>query len=145
MPAGRMDPLTEPIRASHSDLADMIKQVQSRIQHRTVRITRTALVNDSEWKRNLVDRFGPNVVPDDATNAICHVAIYRDRWGIDDSPLPLGPVPDPHKWEQQQQRTTIDRLVDQAALSSASHPQVPTWTNDPAAFEDRLINVGWQL
>lgn len=144
MPAG-VDPLSEPIHTSRPDLADTIQQVQERIQHRTVHITRTALVNDSDWKRNLLDGLGPNVAPDDATNAIRRVAIYRDRWGIDDSPLPLGPVPDPHQWEQQEQRTTIDRLINQAALSSASRPQAPTWTNDPAGFEDRLINVGWQL
>lgn len=145
MPAGGSDPLAEPIRTSRPDLADMIQQVRTRIQHRTVHITRTALVNDSDWKRNLLDEIGSNVVPDDATNAIRRVAIYRDRWGIHDSPLPLGPVPDPHNWEQQEQRTTIDLLIDQAALSSASRPQVPTWTNDLVAIEDRLINVGWQL
>lgn len=145
MPASRMDPLTEPIHTARPDLADMINQVQARIQHRTDHITRTALVNDSDWKRNLLNGLGPTVVPENATNAICHVAIYRDRWGIEDSPLPLGPVPDPHKWDQQEQRTTIDRLIDQAALWPASRPQAPAWTNDLVAVEDRLINVGWQL
>jgi hypothetical protein len=109
------------------------------------RVTMAAMMGDAEWKRNLLEALGPFVTQEETTSVLRRVAIYRDRWGIDDSPLPLGPVPDPHKWEQQEQRTTIDRLVDQAALSAATSPQAPTWTNDPAAFEDRLINVGWQL
>lgn len=144
MPAG-VDPLAEPIRTSRPDLADMINQVQSRIQHRTDHITRTAIVNDSEWKRNVLDALGPASRPQEATNILLQVAMYRDRWGLYDSALPLGPVPASYEREQLGQRANIDRLVDQAALSSPRRPQAPTWTNDPAAFEDRLINVGWQL
>ena len=69
----------------------------------------------------------------------------RDRWGIDDSPLPLGPVPAAYEWEQREQRANIDRLVEQAGVSSPSPVDSPRWTDDPKTWEDRLINVGWQL
>jgi conjugative relaxase-like TrwC/TraI family protein len=145
MPAGGNNPLAEPIRTARPDLADMIGQVQKRMLQRTNRVIRAAVAGDSEWKRHLLDVLGPSAGSTDAANVIGRVAIYRDRWGIDVSPLPLGPIPASPEREQQEQRASIDRLIDQAALSSGSPSQAQTSSRDLPALEDRLINVGWQL
>lgn len=145
MPSLGADPLAEPISTSRLDLANMIKQVQSRMQQRTTHVVRAAEVEDTEWKRNLLDVLGSNVIPENTAKVICFAAIYRDRWGVGDSPLPFGPLPESLGWEQQEQRASIDRLVDQVALSSSSPLQASGWTNGRVVLEDRLINVGWQL
>ena len=128
-----------------ADLADMINHVRDRIHERMDAVTRSAMMGDSEWKQALLETLGPNALPSQATDVIRQVAIHRDRWGIDDSPLPLGPVPDSYDWEQQEQRARITRLVDQSALSSPSYRQASTLLDDPTTWEDRLINVGWQI
>lgn len=145
MPAAGVDPLTEELRTVRPDLANMITQVRVRMQQRMDHVTMEAMVGDAEWKRNLLEALGPFVIPEEASLVIHQVAVYRDRWGIDDSPLPLGPVPAAYEWEQREQRVDIDRLVEQAGISSPSSVDSPTRSDDPKAWEDRLINVGWQL
>ncbi|MET3718938.1 MobF family relaxase [Arthrobacter sp. UYEF21] len=145
MPADGLDAIAEPIPTARPDLTDLFNQVQTRMQLRMEHVTRSAIAQDAEWKRNVMEVLGPTVVPEDATNVIRRVAIYRDRWGVDDSSLPQGPVPDAYAREQLEQRASVDRLIDQVALSSAGALQAPTWTNDPVVWEDGLINVGWQL
>lgn len=145
VPAAGSDPLAAPVRTSRPDLADMINQVQDRVQQRMTHVARDTMMRDTEWKRALRETLGPNSLTDHATDVIRQVAIHRDRWGIDDSPLPLGPVPDSYDWEQQEQRARITRLVDQSALSSPSYRQASTLLDDPTTWEDRLINVGWQI
>lgn len=145
MPAAGMDSLAEPVRTPRPDLADMINQVRDRSHERMNAVTRSAMMGDSEWKQTLLETLGPNALPEQATDVIRQVAIHRDRWGIDDSPLPLGPVPDSYDWEQQEQRAKITRLVDQSALSSASYRQASKLLDDPISWHDRLINVGWQI
>jgi hypothetical protein len=108
-------------------------------------VTMAAMVGDAEWKRNLLEALGPFVTQKETTSALRRIAIYRDRWGIDDSPLPMGPVPAAYEWEQREQRVNIERLVEQAGISSPSPVDAPRWTNDLKTWEDRLINVGWQL
>ncbi|MEC5193300.1 MULTISPECIES: MobF family relaxase [unclassified Arthrobacter] len=145
MPAVAINPLAEPVRTSRPDLAEMINQVQDRIQQRMSRVSRDAMMRDTEWRRALMETLGPNSLPEHATDIIRQVTIHRDRWGIDDSPLPLGPVPDSYDWEQQEQRARVARLIDQADLSSASHGQASKLLDDPTTWGDRLINVDWQI
>ncbi|KQN86528.1 hypothetical protein ASE96_13245 [Arthrobacter sp. Leaf69] len=145
MPTNGNDPLAETVRTSRPDLADMINQVRDRIQQRMTRVARDAMMGDTEWKRVLGATLGPNTLPEHATDVIRRAAIHRDRWGIDDSPLPLGPVPGSYDWEQQEQRARIARLVDQSALSYASFRQASTLPDDAIIWEVRLINVGWQI
>ena len=137
--------MTEELRTIRPDLANMITQVRERMQRRTDHVTMAAMVGDAEWKRNLLEALGPFVTQEEATSVLRRIAIYRDRWGIDDSPLPLGPVPAAYEWEQREQRANIDRLVEQTGVSSPSPVDSPRWTDDPKTWEDRLINVGWQL
>lgn len=145
MPAGEFHAMAGPIPAARTDLTDLINQVQNRIQNRRDHVSQAAMMKDTEWKRNFVKALGPVTSPEDAASLIRRAAVYRDRWGIDDSSLPLGPVPASHAWEQQEQRATIERLVDLAALSSAGQLQGPGRINDMDILNDRLINVGWQL
>jgi hypothetical protein len=145
MPAAGIDSVTEELRTVRPDLANMVSQIRVRMQQRMDHVAMAAMVGDAEWKRNLLEASGPFDTPEEATNLLRRVAIYRDRWGIDDSPLPLGPVPAAYEWEQREQRVIIDRLVEQAGVSSPSPVDLPRWTNDPKTWEDSLINVGWRL
>ncbi|MBP1235221.1 conjugative relaxase-like TrwC/TraI family protein [Arthrobacter sp. PvP102] len=145
MPAGGIEPLAEQLCKARPDLDNMINQVQARVHHRMDQVTTAAMMSDAEWKRNLLEALGPFVTPEEATGVLRRTAIYRDRWGIDESPLPLGPVPAAYEWEQQEQRAYIDRLVERAGVSSPNPVDAPTWAEDPVTWEDRLINVGWQL
>lgn len=145
MPAGGIDALAEPIHTTRPDLTDMINQVRTRMQLRMEQVTRTAILQDAGWKRNLLEALGPNVLPENVMDVIRRVAVYRDSWGIDDSSLPMGPVPASHEWEKQVQQANIEHLIDRAALSSAGRLPAPTWGADADVSEDRLINVGWQL
>jgi len=145
MPAAGIDPLAEPIRTARPDLANMISQVRTRMQRRIEHVTRTALMQDTQWKRHLLEPLGPGVAPEDVLDVVRHAALYRDRWGIDDSDLPLGPVPASHEWEQREHRARINRIMDQAAGSPLGQLQAPTLTAGLGVLEDRLINVGWQL
>jgi hypothetical protein len=123
----------------------MVSQVRVRMQERMDHVTKAAMMGDMEWKRHLMEALGAFVTQEEATSVLRRVAIYRDRWGIGDSPLLLGPVPEAYEWEQMEQRFYIDRLVEQAGFSSHSPVDVPMWADDPVIWEDRLINVGWQL
>ncbi|MET3708865.1 conjugative relaxase-like TrwC/TraI family protein [Arthrobacter sp. UYEF6] len=145
MPVNGHAPLTDPIPAGRPDLTDMISQVQERIQHRIDHVIRAAMMQDTEWKRNLLEASGPVTRPENATSLIRRVALYRDRWGIGDSNLPLGPVPGSHDWEQQEQRANVERLVVRPTLASVGPLQAPGWSYGMDIPEDRLINVGWQL
>lgn len=144
MPGAEENPLA-PVHSARPDLTRLVNQVQERIRHRMHHVVRAALTSDAEWKRNLIESLGADVQPVDANDLVGRAAIFRDRWGVDDSPLPLGPVPAAYEWEQKEQRAHIDRLIGQAALPPAGQPQGQAWVEGPVAQADRLINVGWQL
>ena len=145
MPAAEPGSLAEPIHTDRPDLAIMMNQVRERIQRRSDHVRFQALMHEPEWKRSLLETLGPDVQPDEATCAIEHVAIFRDRWGIDDSSLPLGPSPADYEWEQQSQRINIQGLLDGIALPSLPHGLPDTWNVASLSPEESLINVGWQL
>ncbi|MFF2316960.1 MobF family relaxase [Arthrobacter sp. NPDC058097] len=144
MPAVAEDPLA-PVHSARPDLANLISQVQERMQHRMDHIITDALTHDAVWKRHLVESLAPDVRSDGAHDVVRRVAIFRDRWGIEDSPLPLGPVPAAYEWEQREQRSGIDQLIGQLALPLAGQAQGYGWVGEPVAQADSLINVGWQL
>jgi hypothetical protein len=145
MPANQSDPLAETIHTYRPEVESMMNQVKERMQIREDRVTLEAMVQETEWKRNLLETLGPDVQPHDAARAIRSVAIFRDRWGIEDSPIPLGPAPDEYQWEQKSQRTSIQGFIDQLALHSPAHEQPNNWTEVPPSLETSLVNVGWQL
>jgi hypothetical protein len=135
----------ESIYSSRPDLTRLIQQVQARMRSRMDHVSREAIVCDTEWKRNILERMGPEVDPAAAHDVVCRVAMHRDRWGLGDSPLPLGPVPSSFEWEQQEQHVCLGRIIDQGAHPPATQRQDRAWADAPPNLEDRLINVGWQL
>jgi hypothetical protein len=145
MPSTEPRTLAEPFHTDRPDLASMMNQVKERMHQRSERVSFQALTQEPEWKRNLLKTLGSDVQPDDAARAVESVAIFRDRWGIDDSPLPLGPSPADYEWEQQTQRVNIQGLLDGIALPSLPHGLPDTWNVASPSPEESLINVGWQL
>jgi conjugative relaxase-like TrwC/TraI family protein len=137
--------LLESIDSSRPDLTHLIRQVQARMRSRMDHVSREAIMCDTEWKRNLLERMGPDVDPAAAHDVVCRVAIHRDRWGLGDSPLPLGPVPWSFEWEQQEQHACLGRVIGEVAHPPATQRQDQAWADAPVNLEDRLINVGWQL
>lgn len=140
MPGGGPALIPDPVHADRPDLADMINQVTDRIKHRADEVGRRALITDREWKRNLLQ-----ICVDETLSVICRVAAYRDRWGIDSSPLPMGPVPADYEWERKSQYENIRRSLDQTRFGSVGHHQSGPWVEESASRGASLINVGWQL
>ncbi|APX00532.1 hypothetical protein BWQ92_01275 [Arthrobacter sp. QXT-31] len=137
--------LLAPVHTSRPDLTNLLSQVQERIQHRTDQVTKDALMHDAEWKRNLMESLDVDVRSDDALDVVSRVATFRDRWGIEDSPLPLGPVPAAHEWEQREQRAHVERFIGQLRHRSAGQPHGQVCVGEAVTQAERLMNVGWQL
>jgi conjugative relaxase-like TrwC/TraI family protein len=135
----------EPIYSSRPDLTKLVQQVQARMRTRMDHVVREAVMCDSEWKRSLLERLGPNVDPEAAQDVVRRVAAYRERWDISESPLPLGPVPAAYEWEQTERHAGISLLIERVAHPTASQSEGPAWVGESVNLEDRLINVGWQL
>ncbi|MGM7775846.1 MobF family relaxase [Arthrobacter sp. KNU-44] len=145
VPAGDRAVIPEPIDTNRPDLADMINQVTHKIRQRAKQVASAALTQDTEWKRRLVEALPPNVTATDTARLVVRVAIYRDRWGVDDSPLPLGPAPADHDWEQSSQYEQLKRVADRAS-SQANRQQRPgQWLEDSVSRQVSPITVGWQL
>lgn len=145
MPGREAALIPDPVHADRPDLADMISQVTERIKHRADEVGRRALITDPEWKRNLLETLQTVANMDDILPVVGAVAVYRDRWGIDDSPLPLGAVPADYEWERKSLYESIQGFIDQAASRSVGHQQPSRWMEDSISREESLINVGWQL
>ncbi|WP_442542716.1 MobF family relaxase [Arthrobacter sp. KN11-1C] len=134
----------DPVQADRPDLANMLAQVTERISNRADEVSRRALITDPEWKRNLLEILHKEGV-DDILPVVGRVAVYRDRWGIENSPLPLGPVPAEYEWERKSHYETIRGFIDHAASPSVGQQHSSLWVEDSVSREARLINVGWQL
>jgi hypothetical protein len=145
MPSNEPDVTLEADNTARPDLDDLITQVRNRMLNRADEVARAALMLESEWKRNLLTAKGPSVPPEKAADVVRTVATFRDRWGIEDSPLPLGPVPAAYEWDQHLQRSRIQRIIDQAALPSVDSQNWGLWMEPFVSQEASLINVGWQL
>ncbi len=145
MPAGDRAVIPEPLHTNRPDLADMINQVARRIRRRAKHVASVALTQDTEWKRNLLDLLPPNTAAEDTARLIARVAIYRDRWGIDDSPLPLGPAPADHDWEQSSQYEHLKRVTDRASSQPNRQQQLGQWLEDSISLQVSPSTFGWQL
>ena len=142
MPVSESAFISDPVHTDRPDLANMINQVSERIRRRAAKVTATALMHDTEWKRNLLQNLSPQ---DDMPAVIGRVAVYRDRWGIDDSPVPLGPVPGEYEWGRTSQYQSIQRLLSRSASHTVELQHPGLWAADSISREAGLINVGWQL
>jgi hypothetical protein len=146
LPSDGFTTIPEVLHASRSDLRDMIRQVAERMRRRADDVAQAALLQETEWKQDLLECLGREVQPEEARRLVREVALFRDWWGVEDSPLALGPLAPDYEWEQKSQRASIERRISQAALPSSATPQQHgAWMEEPRQREASLINVGWQL
>ena len=107
MPTAATEPLLEVLDIFRPGLAELVDQVRKRIWQRTEAVTMAAFLQDPEWKSSMIASIGGDTGGDQSGHLIRDVAIYRDRWGISDSPLPLGPAQADYEWEQLGQRERL--------------------------------------
>jgi hypothetical protein len=141
MPTASTDPLVEELATARPDLADMIDQVRERIRRRTDNVTMTTLTDDLEWRHVLTASIGSS----ESGQLIRDVALFRDRWGISDSSLPLGPTPADYEWEQQLQRERLQEAIDGVRDRQMSPQLATSATNWPLSQQVVLTSAGWQL
>ncbi|MHA7291983.1 MobF family relaxase [Arthrobacter sp. MDT3-24] len=141
MPATSIAPLVEELATPRPDLAELVDQVRQRIRQRTDTVTMTALTEDLEWKRVLAASLGSGA----SGRLIRDVAIFRDRWGISDSPLPLGATPADYEWEQRDHRERLQVAIDDARDRPAA-PLPGNSSENMALFQQVVLtSAGWQL
>ncbi|MFJ6377987.1 MobF family relaxase [Pseudarthrobacter oxydans] len=137
------EPLVEKLTIPRPDLASMIQQVRERISQRKEAVSVAALTADPEWKRALLEAAG------DSTSAetwqlVRDVAVFRDRWALPDSPLPLGPSPADYEWEQRGQRERINAAINNARRRGTA--QLDDSPVDSALSQQVVLtSAGWQL
>ncbi|MEV4954143.1 MobF family relaxase [Paenarthrobacter nitroguajacolicus] len=141
MPGVPIDPLTEELVVTREDLRSMLTQVRQRIRNRSELVGRTALLEEPPWAAQLLGELRPEADPFESATLLREVAVYRDRWGIKDSPLALGPVPADHEWEQRSQWDFLQRAIQTADRTSAE----PNAVIDSLKPQLGLISAGWQL
>jgi hypothetical protein len=144
MPTAATDPLTEMLTIPRPDLAEMADQVRERIWQRTETVTMAALIEEFEWKGALLASLG-ETDGDHSGQLIRDIAVFRDRWGISDTPLPLGPAPANYEWEQRDQRERLQEAIDGAHSRSVSPQPITNSVNLSLPQQVVLTSTGWQL
>jgi hypothetical protein len=142
VPTATADPLVEELTTPRGDLAEMVDQVRQRIRQRIDTVALTALIEDLEWKRVLIDALGSD---DGTSHLLRDVALFRDRWGISDSLLPLGPTPAEHEWEQRDQRERLQAVIEGAHNRPIARQQESSSLNVPLSPQVVLTSADWQL
>lgn len=141
-PTTAIDPLRESFPVLGPELADMIVQVRERIRQRMESVTWACLTQDAPWKDELAAAVGAT---ESLGGLIRDVALFRDRWGIHDSHLPLGAPPADYEWEQLQQWEEIQEATESArGRRAAPHPEM----SPPDMHRSQqvvLISSGWQI
>jgi hypothetical protein len=148
MPTAATEPSLGVLDIPRPDLAELLDQVRNRIWQRTEAVTMAALLQDPEWKSSMIAFTGDDTGGDQSGHLIRlirEVAIYRDRWGISDSPLPLGPVPADYEWEQLGQRERLTEAIEDARSRSNAVQPAASAMNLPRPPQGVLTSAGWQL
>ncbi|MFJ4228441.1 ATP-dependent RecD-like DNA helicase, partial [Paenarthrobacter nicotinovorans] len=143
MPHTTIDPLTEQLVVERDDLNQALDQVRRRIGNRADHVARAALLEEPDWKTALVNELGAQTDAFENPSLVREVAVYRDRWGIHDSSLPLGTAPADWEWEQRSQWELL-----QGAVQRSSQPILePTAVVDfnGMTTQQSLTSAGWQL
>ncbi|MFE4079215.1 MobF family relaxase [Paenarthrobacter sp. YIM B13468] len=143
MPQSTLDPLTEHLSLGREDLRSLVTQVRHRILNRTEFVGKIALLDEPSWTPPLMEMLSPSPDPLEASRIIREVAVYRDRWNVGDSPLPLGPAPSEYDWEQRSQWGAIQQAIRNAANFAPSelNPSIINATG----VDQSLNSAGWQL
>ncbi|MFJ4208085.1 MobF family relaxase [Paenarthrobacter sp. NPDC089675] len=124
MPHTTIEPMTERLVVERDDLNETLDQVRRRIGNRTEYVARAALLEEPEWKTALAAELGVQVDSYAIGALVREVALYRDRWGIHDSPLPFGASPADWEWEQRSQWEHLQRAVPRAARPLLEAPAI---------------------
>ncbi|MHC6592773.1 MobF family relaxase [Arthrobacter sp. C152] len=141
-PTMEMYPLRESFPVLGPELADMIVQVRERIRQRMESVTWAALTQDAPWKDELTAAVGAT---ESSGGLIRDVALFRDRWGIYDSHLPLGAPTADYEWEQLGQRQRLHEAIESARSSQAApQPEIST-TEMHRSQHVVLTSSGWQI
>jgi hypothetical protein len=137
------EPLVEKLTIRRPDLAAMIQQVRERISQRTETVSMAALTADPEWKRALLDAVGDST-SGETWQLVRDVAVFRDRWALPDSSLPLGPSPADFDWEQLAQHVRLNEKINNAhRRGTAQLDDAPV--DSPLSQQVVLTSAGWQL
>ncbi len=137
-----IDPLRESFPVLGPELADMIAQVRERIRQRTETVAWAALMQDAPWKDELTAAISTKA---DFGGLVREVALFRDRWGIYDSHLPLGAPPADYEWEQLQQREEIREAIESAG-SCRAHPHTEMSPPEVHRLQQVVLtSSGWQI
>lgn len=145
--AGGLDFDVEKPESGRPDLDAMLQQVRNRMKDRIDKVVMTALTDDAPWKERLRIESRAGLEAESWSRLVRKVAVFRDRWGIDDDLIPLGAPVANHQWTAMEQRTSIEREIAQASANHAPYldaqqaDQTRVAVSQPAA----LTNVGWQL
>jgi conjugative relaxase-like TrwC/TraI family protein len=141
-PTTAVDPLSESLAVLGPELADMVAQVREHIRRRTEGVTFAALTQDLPWKDELAVAVGAT---ESLALLIRQVALFRDRWGILDSPLPLGPAPADYEWEQLAERERLLEAIEGAESHGAALRPDMYSSDIDAPQHVVLTSSGWQL
>ncbi|MBT2587822.1 MobF family relaxase [Arthrobacter sp. ISL-95] len=143
MPHAPIDPLSEQLLSERDDLQEILNGVRRRIGNRTNLVTRAALLEEPEWMAALIKDLGAQRDAFELAALVREVAIYRDRWGIFDSPLPLGTAPADWEWEQRSQWEHLQGTVQQASHPVLESPAIVDFNGMQP--QQSLTSAGWQL
>lgn len=142
IPTAAAEPLLEVLEISRPDLAALIDQVRERIRQRTGNVTMAALTQEPEWKSCLDSLTGSGVA---SGELIREIAVYRDRWGVSQADLPLGPKPAAYEWEQQSQWESLQVAIDGVRGFSVPTQSAPSHVEFSLDGHALLTSAGWQL
>lgn len=143
MPQTPIDPLTEQLAIDRPDLAVMLDQVRRRIGNRADRVAKAALLDEPEWARELRRDIGAGADPFESAALIREVAVYRDRWDVTSTDLPLGPAPAGWEWEQRAQSDKLQLAISQSATPQPEQKDVRNLYEFDSPIS--LTSTGWQL
>ncbi|BCW47993.1 hypothetical protein [Arthrobacter sp. StoSoilB13] len=143
MPHAPIDPLSEQLVVERDDLRETLNQVRRRIGNRTDHVARAALLEEPEWKTALVNELGAQTDAFENAALIREVAVYRERWGIHDSPLPLGASPADWEWEQRSQWEHLQGVVQKASKPLLAPTALVNFNG--MQTQQSLTSAGWQL
>ena len=138
------EPLLEVLEIPRPDLAQLVDQVRARIRQRTEAVTMGALIQDPDWKCSMIASIGDHA-GGDHSQLVRDVAIFRDRWGVSESPLPLGPTPADYEWEQLGQRERLIGAIEGARSRSEKAQSSENPLNLSPSQQVVLTSAGWQL
>ncbi|MHA7177362.1 MobF family relaxase [Arthrobacter sp. Sr24] len=108
------------IHSDRKDIAALLDQVEHRLLQRTAVVASRALTLDHPWKQELVQLLQAENDPKPTQRVLQDVAVFRDRWGVTDETLPLGPQPSWEDIEMTNHRHRIEAFIAGAGQATAN-------------------------